>query len=64
MQQFFILKTPSGQVYTGKAGGAWVSRDAFEAFAFADRAEAERKAALFNRMSAVHGCAFAVEADQ
>lgn len=49
-------------VYTGRAGQAWVSANKAEAFSYASREEAERKAALFNRASALHGLTFSVEA--
>ena len=56
----FVLKTTTGFVYTGKAGAAWVSTLWNAAFTYASHAEATRKAALFNRMTGLHGLTFTV----
>lgn len=57
----FVLSSAS-KFYTGRAGDGWVSADQSEAFTYSARAEAERKAAQFNRMTALHGMSFTVEA--
>lgn len=57
----FVLSSAS-QFYTGRAGDAWTSANVAEAFSYASRAEAERKAALFNRSTVLHGLTFSVEA--
>lgn len=57
----FIIATDAGTFYNGKAGPAWVSANRLEAFTYASRAEAERSAALFNRMTPLHGLTFSVE---
>lgn len=57
----FVLSTTAG-FYTGRAGPAWVDANRAEAFTFATRGEAQRKAALFNGRSALHGLTFSVEA--
>ena len=44
--------------YTGKAGQEWVSPKLSEAFAGYSKEGAERKAALFNRMTGIHGLRF------
>ena len=44
--------------YTGRAGEGWISTNAREAFTYATLAEANRKAAIFNRGTAAHGCRF------
>lgn len=54
----FVLSSVAG-FYTGRSGQDWVGGDAF---AFATREEAERKAALFNARSVLHGLVFSVEA--
>lgn len=56
-----VLRTTSGMFYTGRAGDAWVSGDRSEAFVYAGRGEAGRKADGFNRMSRLHGHTFSVE---
>lgn len=53
----FVLSCSAG-FYTGRAGQAWVGADAF---AFATRGEADRKAALFNGRAVLHGLTFVVE---
>lgn len=54
----FVLSSKAG-FYTGRAGQSWVGA---EAFTFATREEADRKAALFNGRSVLHGLTFSVEA--
>lgn len=58
----FNLRTACGKFYTGKAGDGWTSADKAEAFGYAGRGEADRKAAQFNKASALHGLTFSVEA--
>lgn len=58
----FLIVTTTRQFYTGRAGDFWVSAEKSEAFAYDSAAEAERKAAGFNRMTALHGLTFEVVA--
>lgn len=58
---FILTAYRNGQavgVYTGKAGDAWVSAHASEAFAMGE-GEASRKAELFNGRSVLTGLTFA-----
>lgn len=59
----FIVFSPSRSLtvfYTGRAGAGWVSSAKTEAFTYSTRTEAERKAALFNRATVLHGLVFEV----
>lgn len=60
MSGYVIRNRSPRAFYTGRAGEAWVSADPREAFAFASYGEAERKALLFNRRTALTGLHFAV----
>ena len=57
----FVLSSASGRVYTGKAGDAWLSAVAGDAFVYGSAVEAERKAAMFNRSTCLHGETFTVK---
>jgi hypothetical protein len=55
----FILSANSNSAfYTGRAGCGWVAPDKAEAFAYASRSEAERRAEHFNRWFGFHGLTF------
>lgn len=56
----FVLTTNSGFFYNGKAGSAWLSSNKAEAFTYSKEG-AERKAAMFNRATCLHGQTFKVE---
>lgn len=56
----FVLVSNS-KFYTGRAGDGWLSSNSYEAFVYG-KGEAERKAEVMNRMSALHGQTFVVEA--
>ena len=56
----FVLTTNSGSFYNGKAGYAWLSNNKSEAFTYSKEG-AERKAAMFNKFSSLHGQTFKVE---
>jgi hypothetical protein len=60
----FVVAASSRKFYTGRAGEAWLSANKAEAFAYASKEEAARKAALFNGATLLHGETFAVEAAQ
>lgn len=57
----FVLKTQDGRYYNGRAGQAWLSNTKAEAFTYS-REGAERKAAMFNQATCLHGHKFEVEA--
>jgi len=59
---FLVAKRPSGETvfYTGRAGEGWVSSDRTEAFSLG-AGEAEHKADLFNKRTALTGLTFNVE---
>lgn len=57
----FVVITTEGFYYNGKAGEAWLSNTKEEAFAYTKEG-AERKAAMFNRATNLHGHTFKVEA--
>ena len=65
MARFFLSAVSlSGELkgfYTGRADAAWISPAQAEAFSLGE-GDAARKAALFNRMSTVHGLRFDVTA--
>jgi len=56
----FVLVANNGKAYTGRAGEGWVG-DRTEAFTYSKEG-AERKAALFNQATCLHGLTFKVEA--
>ena len=56
----YMLKASDGRYYNGKAGPAWLGSRS-EAFRYSSRVEAERKAAMFNNASRLHGLTFEVE---
>lgn len=56
----FVVLTTEGFYYNGKAGNAWLSNNKDEAFTYSKEG-AERKAAMFNRASCLHGYFFKVE---
>jgi len=57
----FVVKTTEGQFYNGRAGSAWLSADKAEAFTYSLEG-AQRKAAMFNQATCLHGHKFEVEA--
>lgn len=58
----FVLRTTVSTFYTGRAGQGWTSPMPSEAFCFTTRQEADRKAALFNGRTVLHGLTFQAEA--
>lgn len=56
----FVLRTTAGKFYNGRAGDMWLSDNLNQAFAYGGEGEASRKAANFNRMTALHGHTFEV----
>lgn len=44
--------------YNGKAGAAWISDNRADAFRYQTKEAAQRKALMFNKMTAIHGLRF------
>lgn len=62
-QQFFLIgRTNEGETvyYTGRAGQAFVSKQAEEAFGYDSLEGARRRATNLNQMSEIHGMRFIV----
>lgn len=57
----FVIMTQNDWFFTGRAGWDWTAPMVEEAFRYSRRAEAERKAAQMNRMTALHKIEFRVE---
>lgn len=57
----YVLRTTSGMFYTGRAGEGWLSPRREDAFTYAGKGEADRKAATFNRATLLHRHTFEVE---
>lgn len=57
----FVIMTQNDWFYTGRTGWDWTAPTVEEAFKYAGRGEADRKAAQMNRMTALHHIEFRVE---
>lgn len=61
MEKYYLMALDENgkeYVYTGKSGDGWVSENRSDLFHYNTREVAQHKAALFNRMTAIHGLRF------